>query len=355
MLYQVTPNRGIQLVQAGDGPTLIVNRDPTNALLIGNDAGIATVLPLNLSIVDPLGSRTVGGLVDVWGVAQNASITVDVQTGAVAWSPSPAQIAAQIQASGVFINTNSTEIANVPNTTVPSNSSVVAGTFNLNQIGYEIRVVSSWNAAPTDDFLLAVRLDWIDSTTGQIVFTDRWYMGGSTGPALITTGSGPTKGNQVKITFVNSDLGGVAATVSCVMLVNSRTYVKDDWRWSQPRQTGVTFANYNPPTGLDGTNLLATFSGNQSANTRQWYPLGLYAGRISLSWMEAVQNWSGGQPIVTWAIAHQGTFVNQLKTPLREPDGMIEFVGARFPASIEINNLSLTSSTQSEFVAIGLD
>lgn len=356
-IYYVTTQRATLLVQAGDGPTLIVNRDPTNNLLVGPTPAVGTAGQQDLSIIDPLGSRTVGGLVDVWGIAQGATVATDVQNDAVSWSPSPAQIAAQIQASGIFINTNSTEIANIPNTSVPSNTITAVQTVNFNQIGYEIRIVSKWNGAPepVDDFFTGVQLDWLDTTTGQIVATDRWFMGASksTSAQLITAGSGPTKGNQVKISFINNDLTGAAVTISCVLLTNSRTYLKDDWRWMQPN--GVTFNAYASPIVVNGSNILSINSFNQAANTLIRYPIGLWAGRVSLAWMEGIQGWTGGQPTVTWAINLLGVNDGNQKIPLREPDGVMEFVSGRFPAAIEVNNLNPSSVTTSFFTAIGLD
>lgn len=355
-LYYVQPGRAVQLVQAGDGTTLIVNRDPNNTLLLGPTAAVSKANQQNLSIVDPLGSRTVQGLIDVWGVAETAEIEVDVQNDAMAWSASPAQIAAQIQASGIFINTNSTQILDSASTVVPSSGSVVIGTYDVKQIGYEIRVSSRWNGAPNpiDDFQCGVQLDWLDSTTGQIVCTDQWAVGASSSASanLLTAGSGPTKGNQVQVTFFNSDPSGANVTISCVMLLNSRTYVKDVWRWTQPAGA-IAFTNYQQPILKYGENLLADFAFNQPANSKLYYPLGLWAGRFSMSWLEGAQGWNGGQPNVTWAVILRG-IAGGAKVPLREYDGEVELIASRFPIAVEVNNLVASSSTSS-FFAIGLD
>lgn len=85
---------------------LIVNRDETGQAYIASDWQDAGNIPgLELpaaSIVDPLGSITVPAGVNWWAVSASAAkITIDVIADGGEWSPSPAQIAVQLQALGL--------------------------------------------------------------------------------------------------------------------------------------------------------------------------------------------------------------------------------------------------------------
>src|SRR6516162_7844498 len=98
----------IRVVSEGDGVALIVNRDLTNPVIYGPDTSIANQNLNEYSIIDPLGSITVTGDQDVWVMAQTGQPTIDVVPGSGFWSPSPAQIAAQIAALGLATAGNQT-------------------------------------------------------------------------------------------------------------------------------------------------------------------------------------------------------------------------------------------------------
>lgn len=78
--------RPIPLVSAGDGPTLLANKDTANSVFLGDDAGL-TVASSNLNIELTAGSfLTVDGRKDVWAIsAVNAGVNIDVISGGVSF------------------------------------------------------------------------------------------------------------------------------------------------------------------------------------------------------------------------------------------------------------------------------
>lgn len=89
----------------------LVNRDLVNHIIIGQDSGISSGLASNIneySIIDPLGSITLDDSNDWYaGVLEaNASAVLDKIPGGSNWAPSPAQVAAQINALGLAKDTS---------------------------------------------------------------------------------------------------------------------------------------------------------------------------------------------------------------------------------------------------------
>lgn len=110
---------------------------------------------------------------------------------------------------------------------------VASGTYTnpvktIGQPGYEIFVnvkCSNTSVAP----FVRVQLSWTDSISGQIVAVDNWYLAGGSAAFQSYMGTGPTKGNQLTLSVLNYD-GTNSTSISVIMLQNSRTYVRDDWR-----------------------------------------------------------------------------------------------------------------------------
>lgn len=253
-LYNVGTLHAVQLIRGGDGPTLIINRDTANTLYIGQDNGVASRVNQNsdVSVIDPLGSMSFAGNIDIWGISAVGTIIIDVQSDALVWAPSPAQIAQQIsQLSTVLLNTG--------NKTIAANSTVVLGTVNVTLPGYDVSIQSVWNAAIADGLNLRMYMQWQDAATGIVYDNQEWQIGGAlhgTTPINIV-GSGPTQGNQVVISVRNTS-ATVAATVNFSLLQNSRNYTRDNWQWSNFSQIsvpGYTMASDSANTGITGDNL----------------------------------------------------------------------------------------------------
>lgn len=262
-LTNVGTQNAIRLVRGGDGPTLIVNRDLVNSILIGSDSAVSTIGSTSVSIIDPLGSMSVGGNQDIWAVAATGTATVDTQTDAAYWSPSPTQIAEQITLGGVFLLSGAQLISSAPLGTITPGNTFTTGVLNISQIGYEFILDLVWSGAPTDGMAVTAEIVWIDSKSGTVVFVDRYYPGAGAANInfhLKSFATGPTKGDQFQLTIVNNDnvgnLGG-----SYTLLQNSRQYQRDRFTW---RDIGFSIPNpftAFPPFADQFSGLLAAIDG----------------------------------------------------------------------------------------------
>ena len=332
---------GTPVWRGGDGPVMIVNRDLTNSALIGYDS---SCVPTESSILDPLASQTFSGDDDLYITAITGSPQIQIIPGGTQWAPSPAQVAAQINALGLMkdttgqtINTTAggttTAVNGVPsgiaNTGVPllnkatnllnaNATGIGAGgthafsTVNVSQIGYEVFInvldSNAGNASPFVQFQMV----WTDSATGQIVSQEFWTLasGSSGGSGQGYYGTGPSKGDTLAITAVNN--GSVQVTVTVALNQHSRIYQRDDWRAVTPIVgiNGFTNGN-NDPAG----NILLEFSTNINAGANITRIIPLYAGMISICIFPAgasTEQWSlktqditsglGGQTIISRSI-----------------------------------------------------
>jgi hypothetical protein len=108
-IVNLPPTKDILLVHAGDDPGIIINRDLVNPVYFGPHSAFVT--PGEASIIDALTFVQYSGDVDVYAHSGGAGfIQVDVQPNCENWSPSPAQSAASIAASGLMLDTTGQNI-----------------------------------------------------------------------------------------------------------------------------------------------------------------------------------------------------------------------------------------------------
>lgn len=103
MIVNLPPNKDVPLVMAGDPPGIIINRDLVQLVYFGEHS--AFVVPGGSSIIDPLTFVQYSGEVDIFAHSGGPGFCqVDVQPNNENWSPSPAQSAASIAASGIMLD-----------------------------------------------------------------------------------------------------------------------------------------------------------------------------------------------------------------------------------------------------------
>ena len=104
-LYTVPGTGYAQLiVNAGDGPTMVINRDETTQLYVGDDNSVASKNGTgDIDIIDPLSYIVYDGIGTKYAISAdtNTSIQVDCVKGATNWAPSPQQAALQISLLGL--------------------------------------------------------------------------------------------------------------------------------------------------------------------------------------------------------------------------------------------------------------
>lgn len=284
---QLGPNLPVPMFNGVPGLTVtIANQDLTNTITIARRNNFTQNGP-NTATVPPLGSITVDAGRTIWGLAPAGTLPPLIFPGGGNWAPSPAQVAAQINALGLAKDTTlqgTTTAVNNPafgpatltaqtnqNTAIPNNiaatgvpllalpqnvvnstnqtvaagATTVLGPFNVSQIGYEI-TVSLHSAAVTATFA-KVLMTWSDSVTSTTLDRQTWWLiPGADNTTNIHTikGFGPTEGNQVTIT-----LGAFSNSVvfdQVIMNQNSRVFTRHDWRtyaagaWAGALGTPVT-------------------------------------------------------------------------------------------------------------------
>jgi hypothetical protein len=156
-LYNVPGTGYAQLIiNAGDGPTMVINRDETNQIYVGDDNSVASKNGTgDVDIIDPLSFLVYDGIKSKYAIAALPGIEVQVNTiqGATNWAPSPAQAAFQISQLGLATETtqlaNKTQLSNV-------NFNISAGTNPLLSgsspgVATKVDTVNSTLGSPSQD------------------------------------------------------------------------------------------------------------------------------------------------------------------------------------------------------------
>ena len=299
-------------VKVADGidqvPLMIVNRDLTNQVVYG-DQTIANLNQNTLAVIDPLGSVSLDGTDDIWLLAVSGAPTVDVVPGGTNWSPSPAAIAAQINALGLATSANQasqitqggtvitntgTTATNVAGLTVggsPGGVPMLRGTDNLGNgtaqslaAGATVTLLNSIaitkasfegvfklnlpSAAGTIPFV-ELSILWQDSNTGLQVGQKLYVLTAGNGPtaALFSYISGPCRGNQITLTMRNFDPAQIL-TYTWAFNQTAHVYLTD--KLLQPIYSGVAAPiTYINPAGDPRKGLLAQSSAVIAATATQ--------------------------------------------------------------------------------------
>jgi hypothetical protein len=302
---------------------LIVNRDETNQIYIGS-AEVGTTPPdlatpdkLQASIVDPLGNVTVTGDRNWFAYSPSGQpVVVDVVENGGEWAPSPAQVAVQLSALGLMLDTTghlinttlgtpaqtpdiqalhsgspiASEIAAAGTGLLTSAGLLISDTRHVigagqtityapvpvSRIGYD-GLIQCLNAGGGTNPFATVTMRWADSSAGVDTAQEIWYpASGTSGPEYFL--GGPTKGDQLIVMVTNNDT--VSLQFSIFVSQNSRVYARDDWRspsWSAPGIPGFTLPN-SDPTSLILAITNPTVNAGQTVNRL----LPLYAGYAQL-------------------------------------------------------------------------
>ena len=291
-----------QLINAGDGPCLIINRDLVTPLIIADDnsqIGNKTIIgDPNLSVIDALGSIAVDGIKPVFGLATAGSIEVDIKKGAINWSPSPAQVAAQINALGLAKDASVLGVAGQVSTTgaptlvfkniidvllsqnIPANSSVTRGAFTINQPDYEILL--GVNTAGASAPILSVEFQWIESFSGLVLEDETYYIYSGNAAGHQIHGRGPTKADRLKVILKNNNVAIACSVTYVIIQTSSRNYTREFWRTVMQGGVAPIFPGFNASTMNMPSNWLAGQTNNIAASSNNIFLLPLYTGSVRL-------------------------------------------------------------------------
>lgn len=196
----------------------------------------------------------------------------------------------------------------------------VSGTFNTGAIpiskpGYLIRVNAQMSGVNAVVPFLEADLTWsVTPNTGQVTAEEIWYLNCGSSGSVNTRGKGPTKGNQLNITFTNGDATDTC-TVSVQVWETTQHISRDDWR----NPGGVPSAS---ATGIHAdslANIIAndTFTVGAGATVLKNMPL--YAGDVNV-WLDSVTG-----PTAQVNIVPVGDFNVATPQPLATFDWTVNF------------------------------
>jgi hypothetical protein len=316
----------------GDTTVTLYNQDITNVVYCSYQQWFAPGQGNSIPI-QPLGSVTISAKRTIYVAALAAVQPLLVLPEGSQVQPSPAQIAAQINALGLAKETTqqtgNTLIDGVNTTlgapaqdgtvgglsnSIPTNISTtgvplltksailgsaaaqaLAGTSTVTllnavahtQIGYEFSISLQQSSVVATYPLLAVTLTWSDSATGRIVTVDKFYTTASntvsTAP-IVTVGTGPSKGDTLTVTLQN--VTATPVTYSFVAAQNSRVYTRDSWQWvgykGQAGTVTISGPNFGPTFSESESNLLMSWSGVLINGAVDLIVIPLYAGQVWL-------------------------------------------------------------------------
>ena len=314
VLYNLSSKaRPVLVVRKGDSPSLIVNRDVTNQVVYGGQ-DIASGNINTYSIIDPLGSINVDGTSDIYVLPLTGTPTVDVTDGSSNWSPSPAQIAAQLATSGLALNSTlqgvNTTLGSPAQQIIPvvltsqgsiggaAAATIVPGTpftaMNLIDVSlyqsYDINLFcfSQSPGSVNANVVAQVVFQWFDDLVSGIpVFEEDWWIWcGRAAPVAgfnTLSGCGPMHGRYLTVQVFTTITAAFNMTLQYINVFGSTRLVpSSDWRQNgafvNPQSNGIT-SQLGGGSGFD--NRLGSISNLVlGASALVFVPLGLYSGPV---------------------------------------------------------------------------
>jgi hypothetical protein len=358
----VTATRSGQIFPAmGNFNIGVYNEDITNIVWVSRrpsfQAGVGNAAP-----IQPLTTGIFSAARPLYAISASGTIVVTITPEGESINPSPAQIAAQINAIGLA--TEATQLGqnnNIPNnigsvgaplrggSTIIYNTSgninaaatVDLGTLTTVRVSYEAFLSLVDNSAGTLNRTVKVNIIFKDSVSGQIVDQTNFNIfpgasGGSARQILIT---GPMSGNQIDVTLTNNDTAQVAYVF---MLLDTGRVYNHDHRFiglTNPLATGQTGASYDTPGSLIIDTAPSIVNG--TTTTRQ---LGMYNGMVNIHMA------SPGSNAGVWTITslddqagNDGVVFGRVLTPPPTHD-MASFAMPRASCVLSIKNNGASTS-----------
>lgn len=285
---------------AGGGQVTLVNLDVAQTIFLDYEYNV-TAGSLQLG---PLNSLSFDGGRPIYAACFSGQADLLVMPGATNWSPSPAQISAQLAALGLATAANqlgqNTAIPNgiaatgtpllhglanrLNNTSggsgtlaVPAGSTIFPFVGGITKPGYIISISVAIANTATIPFL-EVQMIWKDAVTGLGTAEEAWIIPAATS-TLVIYGKGPTKGSELSIGMHNLD-PAQAMTVTCAFWETTHHIGRDDWRSDNPNNVPGLGLIANPCDAFAG--LLLQSEGTAAAHGGPSFMLPLYAGQVSI-------------------------------------------------------------------------
>ena len=270
-----------------------------------------------------LSGTSAGALISAPGNTIAAETAALIATGLVTGAPG-----------GTPLLHGAKQVYTVIGQVVAANGTFSTGAIPIAKPGYMIRIAAQMSAAGAVTPYMEADLTWsVTPNTGQVTAEEIWYINCGGGSSVRTNGKGPTKGNQLNITFTNGDLVD-SCTINVQVWETTQHITRDDWRNSG----GIAGAASTAIKGDGLANIVANDTFNVPAGTTLQKNLPLYSGQAN-AWFNT--NAAAGSKIT---IVPAGDFVVNSSSPLAVFDwtqvmtAPISVILPRCPCALQILN-----------------
>lgn len=162
-----------------------------------------------------------------------------------------------------------------------ANSSITrpaSGQFSLNQPGYELQI--SFGSLGATAPIMSVELQWYDSSFGNLVDDETYFMYSGNAAGHFIHGRGPSKGDRVVVIITNN--GASAVTVTYTLMQTSRTFTREFWKTIAKAGVQPVYAGFNSANSSIAANQLESASHTLAALNGFTSILPLYTGTVRL-------------------------------------------------------------------------
>lgn len=280
MQVNLNTTQPYELYPATGKVALIVNKDSSNAILLGPEQGALISASPDCTVLDPLAAMIVTGMEPVWGIALSGTPLVSIAPNVINWTPALAQLAPLFSAIGI------PPIDNPQLLGVQFNSPVAAGaTVNLSghiSVGkyqsFHAKLQAAPSAASTNPYIQAtfnwsMVVDNFDPT-----YIENWtYQSGPSGlNPFSVLGHGPVIGDTLDLIFTNYD--SVSQNITWAIFGSYRTRTRTLFR-------GGAASGGTDALGLGTDDILVSANGGAlgAIATGPPFQMQLFDGPVSVS------------------------------------------------------------------------
>jgi hypothetical protein len=291
---------------------------------------------------------------NVTGVAKDASILPLAKDTTLAAQTSGGQtIAGNIAASGA-------PLLNLKSTSQPANALAIAAgvttaltaVTGINQPAYNLHLTCTAGASSTKPWY-TVTLKWVDTTSGFVVQVDAYtaFMSG-TANVLSTVIAGPTDADQLQVSVTNNDTVGMTVNTAFI-IVSSRLYNMDYIYqfWTTAAMPAIPTFQIGAAVQVPTQKIL--FSVNRAVGigvtTSPDYAMPVYAGPVQVHFDgTGSNNWD-----IRFTDQLTGTFIHRQTYTGAPALGNVSSIFPRSPITCNItNNGSVSGTANLEVTAV---
>lgn len=268
------------LIEAGQGPCLIINRSAIYNVWLGSDTSIQPGDPGSTSPLSPGASAVFSGTTDVYGVVDfGGNATVNIY-------PTGTYITPQI--SDVILTSipNSSPGAGTPITPGGSFTSPIFSVASFNSYDFSANIYTGSQATAGAALVSQITLTWFEDSGGNFpVYSEVWWTwnGNAVNFGMPFYGSGSMHGSYFQVKITNNGSASSMFIQQLTLIGSARNSNGSSWRQATPLgiNSGITLWQ-SGALGSNGLeNIIANFDGSTvPISSTVWQPFPLCAGAI---------------------------------------------------------------------------